>query len=237
MKAIKNKIENHFDGYGLKIDFKYLSFKNYPNPEKEMLNYFFEIDTRLRPSGASGLMAINIDTFYEYQQQEAWTWEHQALVRARLVLGDPLLMDKFADIRNNIISTSRDTSVLIDEISNMRQKMFDNLAKEHNGKFDLKQSRGGIADIEFITQYLVLRYGRFHDELKEFSDNKRLLKVAEQYDLLIDNEAQLLWAAYEAYRDLVHDASLNLQPTQVPFETVKNHAQNVIGVWQRLGLG
>ena len=197
----------------------------------------YEIDTRLRPSGASGLMAINIDTFYEYQQQEAWTWEHQALVRARLVLGEPLLMDKFADIRNNIISTPRDTSVLIDEISNMRQKMFDNLAKEHNGQFDLKQSRGGIADIEFITQYLVLRYGRSHDELKEFSDNKRLLKVAEQYDLLIDNEAQLLWAAYEAYRDLVHDASLNLQPTQVPFETVKTHAQNVIGVWKRLGLG
>ncbi len=196
----------------------------------------YEIDTRLRPSGASGLMAINIDTFFEYQQTEAWTWEHQALVRARMVLGDKPLIEKFEHIRDTIITHPRDEQSLIKEISDMRQKMFDNLAKEKNDTFDLKQSRGGIADIEFITQYLVLRYSHVHYELKAFSDNKRLLKAAAKHSLLTDEEADNLWAAYEAYRDLVHDASLNLQPTQVDRKIVFEHAAKVVGIWQRLQL-
>ena len=196
----------------------------------------YEIDTRLRPSGASGLMAINIDTFFEYQQNEAWTWEHQALVRARMVLGDEHLKQKFEQIRDAIITHKRDEQTLIKEISDMRHKMFDNLAKEHNGMFDLKQSRGGIADIEFITQYLVLRYSHSNSDLKAFSDNKRLLKVAVNQGLITDREGEDLWKAYETYRDLVHDASLNLQQALVSKESVADHAERVISIWQRLQL-
>ena len=196
----------------------------------------YEIDTRLRPSGASGLMAINLDTFADYQQNEAWTWEHQALVRARVVLGQDSLVSKFDQIREHIVTTKRDPESLMKDISDMRHKMFDNLAKESASLFDLKQSRGGIADIEFITQYLVLRYSCDYPDLSEFSDNKRLLKVAEHHQLLAESEADTLWAAYETYRDLVHDASLNLQPTQVERDLVDAHASKVMQIWSRLGL-
>lgn len=196
----------------------------------------YDIDTRLRPSGASGLMAINIDTFAEYQQQEAWTWEHQALVRTRIVLGENALVQRFSDIRRTIIQSSRLASNLISDISSMRLKMFDNLASETPEVFDLKHSRGGIADIEFITQYLVLRYSNECPKLGEFSDNKRLFNVAKQHGYLSEDDAKCLWQAYEAYRDIVHIQSLNVLPALVEHSQIQHHADSVKEIWLKLGL-
>lgn len=196
----------------------------------------YEIDTRLRPSGASGLLAINIDTFADYQEKEAWTWEHQALVRSRFVSGDKALHTRFDEIRTDILSDNRDISVLVEDISSMRKKMFDNLSKEKPDMFDLKQSRGGIADIEFISQFIVLSQAKVHSELLSFPDNVRILEQALRLNLLSDEQAHQLTSAYLEYRAKYHLASLNNEPKLLPTKLVKTQSEAVKAVWQKLGL-
>ncbi|GAB2989207.1 bifunctional [glutamate--ammonia ligase]-adenylyl-L-tyrosine phosphorylase/[glutamate--ammonia-ligase] adenylyltransferase [Psychrosphaera aestuarii] len=196
----------------------------------------YELDTRLRPSGASGLLAININTFDDYQHNEAWTWEHQALVRARAVLGCEHLIIQFEDVRKSILKATRNKTELINDISAMRQRMFENLSKESETMFDLKQSRGGIADIEFITQYLVLQFSQKFEKLADYCDNKRLLELAAQLNLISKDDSQKLWLAYEDYRILFHQQSLNLEEKRIPHAVVQTHAHNVKCIWHRLGM-
>lgn len=196
----------------------------------------YEIDTRLRPSGASGLLAININTFAEYQQTEAWTWEHQALVRSRLVVGDDLLSQKFFEIKKNILCQQRDLQQLQTDISDMRKKMASHLEKAHQGQFDIKQSRGGIADIEFISQYLVLGNAHQYPELCLYSDNVRILEQAQSYGLISDAQAATLTQAYIDYRHKYHLASLDMASTSIDTTLLAGHPQQVVAVWQQLGL-
>ncbi|MCF1438126.1 MAG: bifunctional [glutamate--ammonia ligase]-adenylyl-L-tyrosine phosphorylase/[glutamate--ammonia-ligase] adenylyltransferase, partial [Shewanella sp.] len=125
----------------------------------------YEVDIRLRPSGASGLLVSEIENFGEYQASEAWIWEHQALVRSRLVFGGQVLAQRFKEIRHAVLSQVRDRLGLAKAVRDMRTKMREHLLKVKEGKFDLKQSPGGIADIEFIAQYLVLAYSHSNEEL------------------------------------------------------------------------
>jgi len=194
----------------------------------------YEIDTRLRPSGASGLLAIHIDTFADYQKHEAWTWEHQALVRTRLVMGNTELKERFSKIKTEILTQSREPENLRKDITEMRQKMFDNLAKESDGMFDLKQSRGGIADIEFISQYLVLSASHKHPELESFPDNVRIFEQAKHVGLITENEHTSLLEAYVYYREAYHQASLNDSQKAITLELANKHAQNVKGIWTKL---
>lgn len=194
----------------------------------------YEVDTRLRPSGASGLLAINIETFAQYQQSEAWTWEHQALVRSRYILGDELLGKKFNQIRHDILTIKRDVDVLKQEISSMRIKMFENLNKEKNGLFDLKQSRGGIADIEFISQLLVLSKSHEHPELTNLPDNVRVLQLASQLGLVEKTDYKLLVEAYLLYRRLYHIASLNGDEKLAQMYDVEKSRDRVTAIWQSL---
>lgn len=196
----------------------------------------YEVDTRLRPSGASGLLAINIETFADYQMQEAWTWEHQALVRCRFVLGDEPLRQRFEQIRQQILAQPREQDKLQQDVSSMRQKMFDNLAKEQDGMFDLKQSRGGIADIEFISQYLVLSQAERSPSLLANPDNVRIVEQAVLEQLISASEAKSLLDAYVDYRARYHLAALNNQAKQVPQQQVQQQASAVVAVWQQLGL-
>jgi len=196
----------------------------------------YEIDTRLRPSGASGLLAINIETFADYQREEAWTWEHQALVRSRFVLGDESLGQRFNEIRAEILSAEREIGTLIDDISSMRKKMFDNLAKEQENKFDLKQSRGGIADIEFISQFIVLSQAVKYPSLVTFPDNIRILEQALAAKLLTEDEVNQLIKAYIDYRARYHHASLNGQSKLAELVQVNEQAQSVKDIWQQIGL-
>lgn len=193
----------------------------------------YEVDTRLRPSGASGLLAINIETFLEYQQQEAWTWEHQALVRSRIVSGDPRLASRFAAIRQTILTASREQDRLQKDIVEMRVKMYDNLSKETDELFDLKQSRGGIADIEFISQYLVLYFSHKMPTLTEYSDNVRILQAANSVGLISDDEYQKLTNAYVEFRQHYHLASLNNAKKLLPVSGLVSLIEDVKMVWAR----
>lgn len=194
----------------------------------------YEMDTRLRPSGASGLLVINIETFREYQLQEAWTWEHQALVRSRHVAGDDSLKARFVEIREEVLTAAKDENELKQEIRSMREKMYDNLNKETKSDFDLKQSRGGIADIEFISQFLVLNYGKAHPSLLVHQDNMRILEQANHQDLLSKQDFELLSNAYLAYREHYHMASLNNAPKVIAKEQVEELVVGVSKVWEKL---
>ncbi len=118
----------------------------------------YEVDARLRPSGAAGmLVSTSTESFADYQKNEAWTWEHQALVRARVVYGDPQLKTQFDAIRKRgILCLPREGATLQTEVREMREKMRAHLGNKHRDRFDIKADEGGITDIEFITQYLVL---------------------------------------------------------------------------------
>ena len=201
---------------------------------RTMSGQLYEIDTRLRPSGASGLLAIHIDTFAEYQQTEAWTWEHQALVRSRMVIGSNELESGFKQIKKRILCQARELDELKLDISRMRQKMFDNLAKEKPDSFDLKQSRGGIADIEFISQYLVLAFSHKHPELELYPDNLRILKQAVLSGVLEKEDCDALIQAYVQYRQLYHQASLNNEEKHSPLSLVASHSIAVKRVWAKL---
>ncbi|MEM7504901.1 MAG: bifunctional [glutamate--ammonia ligase]-adenylyl-L-tyrosine phosphorylase/[glutamate--ammonia-ligase] adenylyltransferase, partial [Pseudomonadota bacterium] len=136
----------------------------------------YDLDVRLRPNGNSGLPVIGIDGFLEYQCNEAWTWEHQALVRARFLCGDPAIGQEFAEVRRQILLTERDPETLRSEVSEMRARMLAHHGSKDPTKFDLKQDRGGIADIEFIVQFLVLRSAQALGEHLQYTDNIRLLE-------------------------------------------------------------
>ncbi|MCE9686990.1 bifunctional [glutamate--ammonia ligase]-adenylyl-L-tyrosine phosphorylase/[glutamate--ammonia-ligase] adenylyltransferase [Shewanella sp. AS16] len=172
----------------------------------------YEVDMRLRPSGASGLLVSEIERFGEYQRDEAWTWEHQALVRARFVFGDNALAARFSAIRAQVLEKPRDKAELAKAVREMRQKMRSHLLKVSDDQFDLKQSPGGIADIEFIAQYLVLANASDYPELTIWSDNVRIFGVLAELELLPIMNAQHLTQAYCLLRDENHRLTLQQLP-------------------------
>jgi glutamate-ammonia-ligase adenylyltransferase len=191
----------------------------------------YELDTRLRPEGASGLLAINLESFNHYQQTQAWTWEHQALVRARLILGQDELIERFAEIRKDILCQQRDIKVLKDDVIKMREKMRVHLAKGNTDKFDLKQDIGGMADIEFITQYLVLKYAHEFERLTVYSDNVRILTDAAKIGCITKDQQQQLIHAYISYRSRYHVLSLEQQGRLVPRIQFEEDITNVKRIW------
>ncbi|KAF7771972.1 glutamate-ammonia-ligase adenylyltransferase [Pseudoalteromonas citrea] len=171
----------------------------------------YELDTRLRPEGNSGLLAINLESYFNYQQTQAWTWEHQALVRARMVLAEPSMQLRFDEIRNCILRQARDSEKLRDDVSQMREKMRLHLSQDSDSLFDLKQGRGGMTDIEFVAQFLVLNHSHHSNELTRYTDNIRIFEYAERDGILTQEEKQLLTDAYCLYRDSYHQQSLDQQ--------------------------
>ena len=170
----------------------------------------YEIDLRLRPNGASGLLVSSIPAFAEYQQQHAWVWEHQALTRARFSAGDARVGKQFEAIRKEVLRKPRDPDALRHEIVTMRQKMRD----EHPGKsglFDIKHDRGGMVDIEFMVQFLVLAYANAHPELTANSGNLALLKCAGALGLIDAQLAEEICGIYRRLRALQHKMRLNNQ--------------------------
>ncbi|MCB1719988.1 MAG: bifunctional glutamine synthetase adenylyltransferase/deadenyltransferase, partial [Candidatus Competibacteraceae bacterium] len=131
----------------------------------------YEVDTRLRPSGRAGLLVSSFEAFAEYQRSQAWTWEHQALLRTRVVAGPVALADRFAAIRREILQRERDPVALRQEVRDMRERMRAELDASTEENFDLKQGPGGIADIEFMVQYAVLANAWRWPDLLIFTDN------------------------------------------------------------------
>ncbi|MDH5436485.1 MAG: bifunctional [glutamate--ammonia ligase]-adenylyl-L-tyrosine phosphorylase/[glutamate--ammonia-ligase] adenylyltransferase [Gammaproteobacteria bacterium] len=193
----------------------------------------YEVDTRLRPSGASGLLVTSIDAFTEYQTQDAWTWEHQALVRARVVAGDAEIGNVFEKTRSAILSRQRKASELQKDVRDMREKMRTELGSHDETVFDLKQDRGGIADIEFIVQYAVLRWSHDYPILLEYTDNIRILDGLVKSNLLSKKEGDLLADAYRIYRARLHRCVLEESAAQVSADEYIDLRKAVQNIWQK----
>ncbi len=195
----------------------------------------FDIDTALRPNGNSGLLVTSLTSFVNYQKgrgsNTAWTWEHQAITRARFAAGAPALREPFNAVRDAVISAVRDTAALRDEVRSMREKVR-TARPVPAGRFDVKHSTGAMMDVEFCVQYLVLAHASAHPALCENLGNIALLQRAETLALV---PAGVGVAAANAYRELrraQHRARLNEQPTQFePAEFASAH-DAVLALWQ-----
>ena len=168
----------------------------------------YEIDLRLRPNGASGLLVSSVEAFLEYQQHHAWVWEHQALTRARFCVGDTTIGTQFETIRHKILCLPRDLNTLRQEIIVMRQKMLD-AHPNNSGPFDIKHDRGGMVDIEFMVQFIVLAYAHNHHELTTNSGNLALLGIAGKNGLIETRQAEEVCQVYRTLRLTQHKMRLN----------------------------
>ena len=189
----------------------------------------YEIDTRLRPSGGAGTMVSSIDAFAEYQEKRAWIWEQQALVRARPVVGDAHLASRFTALRRQILGRERDRDQLAAEILKMRERISEHLLEDEEA--DLKRGAGGIVDIEFMVQYLVLAWAHEHPSLTEFTDNVRILEAVERLELLPAGAADRLRAAYLALRAEWHRSVLDIPDRERASQTLAQYRDEVRSVW------
>ena len=194
----------------------------------------YETDMRLRPSGSSGPLVSKIDAFRRYQLSEAWTWEHQAIVRARAICGDPELVKGFETLRRDVLVRPREEKTLLKEVSEMRAR----LRQEHGANlkegFHLKQDPGGMVDIEFLSQYLVLQKSQVHDALARWSDNVRILESLTHAGVLDPDTALTLKQAYLAYRLAAHRLSLQEKPAMVPRERFPELQKTVVNIWKQI---
>ncbi|MBF4990514.1 bifunctional [glutamate--ammonia ligase]-adenylyl-L-tyrosine phosphorylase/[glutamate--ammonia-ligase] adenylyltransferase [Methylophilus sp. QUAN] len=197
----------------------------------------YETDLQLRPDGNSGLLVSTVQAFAEYQQHKAWVWEHQAITRARCVAGDAAIGASFEQIRRQIMCQPRDTSALKQEIARMREKMRE-AHKPKAGRFDVKQGVGGIIDVEFIVQYLVLAQSAHYPELTDNIGNIALLQRCAQLGLIASSAlAESVADAYREYRTLIHHAKLQGQDAVVADDQLQAERAAVVQLWQALFAG
>ena len=194
----------------------------------------YEVDMRLRPSGASGLLVTSLDGFAKYQAENAWTWEHQALVRARVVAGDAALAADFARVRESLLRRPRDAQVLRAEVVEMREKMREHLAPKDPAEIDLKHSPGGLVDIEFLVQYLALAHAPKHPEICQWPDNMRLLETFMAAELLPTETAQALMNAYISLRARGHRQALANEGRTMDYTTLLKEREAVQQTWQQV---
>ncbi|WP_240009568.1 bifunctional [glutamate--ammonia ligase]-adenylyl-L-tyrosine phosphorylase/[glutamate--ammonia-ligase] adenylyltransferase [Marinomonas algicola] len=193
----------------------------------------YEVDMRLRPSGNSGLLVSSLTAFSDYQQKEAWVWEHQALTRARALAGHHDLVSTFDKVRAAVLSSHRDVKDLKAEVIKMREKMRAHLDSAKQGlEFDIKQGRGGIIDIEFMVQYLILAHAHAHPELLAYSDNIRQLEAAADVGVISPEHAERLAESYKLYRSCAHRLTLQKQGRVVPKEALLANQETVSCLWR-----
>jgi glutamate-ammonia-ligase adenylyltransferase len=191
----------------------------------------FDTDLQLRPSGSSGLLVSSLAAFEEYQEHAAWSWEHQALTRARYCAGERGVGEKFEQIRGRILKRSRDPAALAKEILAMREKMHA-AHPNKSGLFDLKHDRGGMIDIEFTVQFLVLAHSNSRPELTANLGNIALLKIAGELGLIDKTLAEKCGNAYREFRRLQHALRLNgARYARVPPEQASVHSAAVRDLW------
>ena len=171
----------------------------------------YEVDLRLRPNGDSGLLVTSVKALDRYLHHDAWTWEHQALVRARVIAGQSDLVAQVEALRVDVLSMSRDDALLADEVTSMRRKMRDHspIAGDVSHRVALKYERGGIVDIEFVVQYLVLKYAAQFPDMGRWSDVVRIVEALETCQILSESDANRLKEAYLGLRSSVHRAAMS----------------------------
>jgi len=191
----------------------------------------YEIDTRLRPDGGKGLLVTNTDAFERYQDDNAWTWEHQALLRARAVAGSPAVANEFERIRKGTLIELVHRDKLREDVVSMRQRMRKELDRSTEDAFDLKHGRGGIGDIEFLVQYLVLDQAKQHPEVILYSDNIRQLDALTAEGCLDQRTGSALQDAYRDYRLRQHHLVLDGQPPLVDTDEFVDQRAFVAKTW------
>jgi glutamate-ammonia-ligase adenylyltransferase len=192
----------------------------------------YETDLRLRPNGASGLLVSSIASFAEYQRQHAWVWEHQALTRARFSAGDAHVGEEFEAIRNEVLRQQRDLDMLRREIVEMRQKMHDG-HPNNSHLFDIKHDRGGMVDIEFMVQFLVLAYANKYPQLAASKGNLALLKRSGETGLIDSQQVEAVCHIYRTLRELQHKMRLNNQ-TECRVSADEINTAPVLALWETL---
>ncbi|WOJ92520.1 bifunctional [glutamate--ammonia ligase]-adenylyl-L-tyrosine phosphorylase/[glutamate--ammonia-ligase] adenylyltransferase [Congregibacter variabilis] len=199
------------------------------------LGQLYEVDMRLRPSGASGMLVSTLGAFEQYQRNDAWTWEHQALVRARPVAGDEMLAEKVEHLRRSILCESRDTTALAREVVSMREKMRSHAkVTVDDTELDLKQGFGGIVDIEFMVQYAVLAWASQDPSLADWSDNVRILETLAHSGYLQKEQCQSLVQAYLELRSATHQLALQQQSRNLPATQFAAERSSVQLAWESL---
>lgn len=194
----------------------------------------YEIDMRLRPSGRAGPVVTSVDGFYSYQLSHAWTWEHQALVRARMIIGPKSLRQRFENIRREVLCRQRDIEKLRLEIAEMRSKMREAHDQSSNERFDLKHGAGGIIDIEFIVQHSVLKWSYECPELTTPRNNIDIIKMMRHLNLVGEEQGAALADAYYSYLTEEHQCKLAEQPPLVANTEFKAQREQVKMLWSRL---
>jgi glutamate-ammonia-ligase adenylyltransferase len=192
----------------------------------------YEVDLRLRPNGEGGLLVSSIEAFDDYQRNHAWVWEHQALTRARFCAGDAHVGAQFEAIRNAVLRQPRDIEKLRNDVVEMRQKMHDG----HQNKtslFDIKHDSGGMVDIEFMVQFLVLAHAAHHPELTANSGNIALLATAAKLNLIDEKISDQVRNLYRELRHLQHQMRLNNQ-THCRIEQGKLDTAAALALWKAL---
>ncbi|MEJ1358954.1 MAG: bifunctional [glutamate--ammonia ligase]-adenylyl-L-tyrosine phosphorylase/[glutamate--ammonia-ligase] adenylyltransferase [Candidatus Sedimenticola sp. (ex Thyasira tokunagai)] len=196
----------------------------------------YEVDMRLRPNGNAGLLVSSLNAFSAYQKKDAWTWEHQALLRARPVAGDPEVLRRFQEIRREVLICERDEEALRRDVREMREKMRNSLDKSKPGQFDLKQGCGGIADIEFMVQYAVLRWAYLYPDLIDWTDNIRLLETLDRHQLLAGRTAEVLAYSYRVLRAAYHRNALGELSGLIPDDRLEEERQIICEIWDEMML-
>ncbi|WII96215.1 bifunctional [glutamate--ammonia ligase]-adenylyl-L-tyrosine phosphorylase/[glutamate--ammonia-ligase] adenylyltransferase [Moraxella haemolytica] len=196
----------------------------------------YELDVRLRPSGNAGVMVVSVHAFELYQQHKAWAWEHQALVRARGVAGDKMVLAAFDEIRQAILTRPRELAQVRQEVLNMRQKMQSHLGTQDtkNHQFHIKQDFGGLVDIEFLAQFMVLSYAHVYPNLAIWSDNVRIFEEVAKTELMSEKWCDKLTQTYLLLRKTTHELALSDKQVIVDDEVWQESRAFVREVWERV---
>jgi glutamate-ammonia-ligase adenylyltransferase len=196
--------------------------------------FLHQVDTRLRPSGRSGLLVTSLEGFERYQDENAWTWEHQALLRSRAVAGSATVGREFERIRTETLRSRVRRERLREDVIGMRARMREQLDRSEGGRFDLKQGAGGIGDIEFLVQYLVLANAGRHPAVIHYSDNIRQLGVLGAAGCLADADVSRLQQVYRDYRLRLHHLVLDQRPPEVGDDDFVDERRFVTETWERV---
>ncbi len=197
----------------------------------------YEVDMRLRPNGNSGLLVSSTEAFDEYQQGSAWTWENQALIRARIVVGGEEIARQFEHIRNGVLARPRDAGTLLADVVDMRRRMRQELDKSDTGQFDLKHGTGGIVDIEFMVQFMVLRWSGTHAELLRPTSTLGLLRAIDSISLLPAQDVEALSNAYRMLRERINHRVLEDAPAMIGRDVLVAERAAVCRIWQQVMTG
>ncbi len=196
-----------------------------------LLGMAYEVDMQLRPHGASGSLVATLASFFRYEREQAWTWEHQALIRTRAVAGGSLLCQRFEQERASFLRQPRSAETLKAEVLSMRDKMRQHLDKSTPLIFDLKQGRGGVIDIEFLVQYWVLLSSAQCGDVVCYSDNFRQLKGLADAGVISAETVQTLTHCYQQYRTLAHQQAMANQESKLPPEQISDCQQAIVAIW------